>query len=68
MRGTQGGVRVRRLRRQSATAAAGEPTQPEKELTRIPVVNNAQIEHDSDAPADTYAVLNCLGIMAEYPE
>ena len=47
---------------------AREPTWPEKELTRIPIVNRTQVEYYGYAPAQTYAVLDRPTVMAEDPE
>ena len=37
-------------------------------LTWVPVINNAQIEHDRNASAQPYAVLHSLVIVAQNPE
>jgi len=47
---------------------AHEPTRPKKELTRISLVDDAQIQNDRDASACPYPVLDRLAIMAEDPK
>jgi hypothetical protein len=49
-------------------SAAREHTRPKKELTRISLVNDAQIEHDRNASRRAYSVLDHLTIMAENPK
>lgn len=52
----------------SVLPQAREHTRPKKELTRISLVNDAQIEHDWNASTQTYSVLDHLTIMAENPK
>lgn len=49
-------------------SVAHEPTRPKKELTRVSLVDDAQIQNDHDAPACPYPVLDRLAIMAEDPK
>ncbi len=41
---------------------------PKRELTRVSIVNRAQIEYDWDASAQPYAVLDRLTVMTQDPE
>jgi hypothetical protein len=47
---------------------AHEPIHPKKELTRISLIDDAQIQHNGNPPAQTYPVLDRLAIMREDPK
>ena len=49
-------------------SVAHEPTRPKEALTRISLVDDAQIQDDRDASARPYPVLDRLAIVAEDPE
>jgi len=52
----------------SVPSAAHEDTRPKKELTRVSIVDDAQIEDNWNAPTRAYSVLDHLTIMAENPK